>query len=783
MKLYIKLIYLIPGLRMLILCSIFYTMLPATGFSQLITVNQDGTGDFMVIQEAVDSANNGDTVLVFPGVYYENIDLTGKGIVLASTWIISNDDSLISQTTIDGNQQGSCIRSLSGSNLVEIIGMTLQHGGGYKDPQTIFPNAYGSGGGIYIEHSKVKIIKCLVMNNFGFTGGGIQSIFSDLELIGNTLSYNWAARNGGGISSAFSKINYDSIQLNNFYLNFSTSGSDIAILPNDTIEKIWLDTCTVVNPDQYYIGKFDDHLVHIDRPPISVLHGKIEQVNADLYVNSSGDDANTGLTPYDPLKTISFALLKIASDSINLKTVHVADGLYSNSLTGEHVPIQLKNNVNLIGQSRDNTIIDCENKYEGARFAFGQKYSLVRNIAFCNGNGYPTILDGGISTGYSKKLILDSISLINTTGDWSVGIYSDSDDTLIMSNSRVYNCAGYTSIAIGINNGRPPRYLEFISDQFSRNHPDTSWYTKQLTILLSGSMSTPGQIYAKIINCQFDNNSDSVQIVPVPVGIAVGAFYQSFVSIANCTFADNTTTNTLGGPLQLGRSHADLYNCIFYGNIPNQIVMANTPEEPSTLDIYNCLIQDGQGGVINFGGSNIVEWGEGNLDKDPLFLGSEEFPYAIDAGSPCIDAGTLDLPPWITLPEYDLAGNPRVYGASVDMGAYEYGPWVKVPEVPSSKFQISNFKSLSVSPNPFSYGTYVSYELKENGRLNISVYSISGMKVKTLVSNTGSTGDKGSFYWDGRNQNGQALPAGVYFIRMTMDGKEVETVKVVKSEK
>ena len=54
------------------------------------------------------------------------------------------------------------------------------------------------------------------------------------------------------------------------------------------------------------------------------------------------------------------------------------------------------------------------------------------------------------------------------------------------------------------------------------------------------------------------------------------------------------------------------------------------------------------------------------------------------------------------------------------------------------------------------------------------------MKVKTLVSNNGSVGDKGNFYWDGRDQNGQALPAGAYILRMTVDEKVVEMVKVVR---
>lgn len=761
----------------LIVCWIF---LPESALTQIITVKQDGTGDFTVIQDAVDVALNGDTVLVFPGIYYENVDITDKGIVLASTWIISQNDSLISQTIIDGNQNGSCIRSISGNSLTEITGFTIQHGTGTNYLEDMYPLLYGSGGGIYIVESVLMVSNCHIVNNFGWNGAGIVVVGSRIKFTGNTISNNWAVGSGGGIRSVASAVEFDSIQLNNVYLNYSAFGSDIAVAFNDSISKIWLDTCTVVNPDQYYIGRFNDYSIHIEQPPISVLNGKIEQANADLYVNSSGDDANTGLSPGDPLKTISFALLKIASDSTNLKTVHVADGIYSDSLTGEHVPIQLKNYVNLIGESRDSTIVECENKYQGAWFAYGQDFSLVRNISFYNGNGYYTHRNGGISTGYSKKLVLDSISLINTTGDMTVGIYSDSDDSLIFSNSIIKNCAGYNCIAIGIYPGRPPRYLEFISDQFSWNHPDTSWDSKQITLAFVGSMSTPGQIYAKIINCLFDNNSDSVPPVPVPVGIAVGVFYQNFVSIANCTFADNTTTNSLGGPLQLGRSHAEVYNSIFYGNDPNQIVMANSPDEPSTLDVYNCLIQDGQGGVINFGGSNIVEWGEGNLDKDPLFLDSEEFPYAIDAGSPCIDAGTLSLPPWITLPEYDIAGNPRVYGTNVDIGAYEYGPWVSIKENPNSKFKIQNSKLLNVSPNPFSYGTYVSYELSENGRVNISVYNISGMKVKTLVNNTGSVGDKGNFYWDGGDQNGQALPAGAYILRMTVDEKVVEVVKVVR---
>jgi hypothetical protein len=747
--------------------------------SQIITVKQDGTGDFTTIQGAVDSSLNGDTVIVYPGIYYENVDLSDKGIVLASTWLLSQEDSLIFQTMIDGNQLGSCVKTDHTNLWAELIGFTIQNGTGTNHQQNVYPDYYGIGGGIDCYYSNLKINNCKVLNNFGRHGAGISAMNSSIELSGNMITNNWAVQGGGGIITASSNVVFDSINLNNVYLNYGAFGTDIAVFFSDTISKIFLDTCTVMNPDPYYIGRFSDHAVHIDRPPISVLHGKIDPVNTDLYVNESGDNSNSGLTANEPLKTISFALLKIASDSLNPKTVHVADGQYSPSMTGEHVPIQLKNYVNLVGQSRENTIIDCENKYEGARFAFGQDFSLAKNLTFIDGNGYPTHLNGGISTGWSTKLVLDSIALINTTGDHDVGIYSVSGDSIIIKNSVIENCSGYCSVSISNSYLYPPTYVELISNRFSWNHPDTSWESKQLTLFFYGSISTPGKIMAKVINCLFNDNSDSVTYAPVPVTVALAADNGLFIEIANTTFANNSTTNSLGAALGISYgSHVNLYNSIFYGNIPKQATLAETPDEPNTLGINFSLIQDGLNGIYNNGGANFIEWGEGILDADPLFLSSDDYPYAIDFGSPCIDAGTLDLPPSIELPEYDLAGNPRVWGESVDMGAYEYGPWVGVPQVVGRQSLVVS--QINVNPNPFSYGTYISYELQQNGRLNISVYSLSGMKVRTLENHQASKGDKGKFYWDGSDQDGNKLPAGVYLIRMTMDGKVVETVKVVK---
>jgi len=74
---------------------LFFTQ---TVLSQIITVKQDSTGDYTTIQAAVDASVNGDTVLVWPGTYYENVVIEEKNITLGGLTLTKGDVGYINQT-------------------------------------------------------------------------------------------------------------------------------------------------------------------------------------------------------------------------------------------------------------------------------------------------------------------------------------------------------------------------------------------------------------------------------------------------------------------------------------------------------------------------------------------------------------------------------------------------------------------------------------------------------------------------------------------------------------
>ncbi|HAD83086.1 TPA: hypothetical protein DCG35_11620 [Candidatus Edwardsbacteria bacterium] len=82
------------------------------------------------------------------------------------------------------------------------------------------------------------------------------------------------------------------------------------------------------------------------------------------------------------------------------------------------------------------------------------------------------------------------------------------------------------------------------------------------------------------------------------------------------------------------------------------------------------------------------------------------------------------------------------------------------------------------APNPFRNQMNLSYQIPRAGPVSITIYNISGQRVRTLVDQDMSPGYY-SAGWDGRDDAGSSISSGVYFVRLASDGKAL-TQKILK---
>jgi nitrous oxidase accessory protein NosD len=141
--------------------------------------------DQPTIQSAINAASNGDTVLVAPGTYIENINFNGKAITVTG----SGGPSV---TIIDGGQRGSVVTFFSGEGLGSVIkGFTIQNG-------TSQPDHFYEGSGIFVGNSSPTITGNAIINNGGCDGLGIGVSSGSPVIQGNTMSNNTRTTCSGG---------------------------------------------------------------------------------------------------------------------------------------------------------------------------------------------------------------------------------------------------------------------------------------------------------------------------------------------------------------------------------------------------------------------------------------------------------------------------------------------------------------------------------------------------------------------------------------------------------
>jgi len=152
-----------------------------------------------------------------------------------------------------------------------------------------------------------------------------------------------------------------------------------------------------------------------------------------------------------------------------------------------------------------------------------------------------------------------------------------------------------------------------------------------------------GAYYGELSNCMLSENlADD----------GGGAIYSK---LTNCTVTRNVATNLNG---RGGICSSSLYNCIVWDNSSSVILWANhSSGVGDTNSVYS----------IRYSCTYPMPSGMGNITNNPLFVNATGGNYRLQTNSPCINAGNNAY----AIGDYDLDGNPRIVGGTVDMGAYE----------------------------------------------------------------------------------------------------------------
>lgn len=213
--------------------------------------------EYTTIQYALDASSINDTVLIYPGIYYENLNITpenGDNRTIASLFVTTDNSDYVAQTIIDGNQN-ECVATFNGWNWdsdysCSIVGITISNGtcgisATYFNPvlkNVVIKNNSGDGF-IYRWYGNLQIFNTIIVNN---TGNGFLALDAgNINLENVTISNSGSSSISGFMGITLNNcILWDNVNLavdndegttNIYYSNVQNGWSGIGNIDSDPL--------------------------------------------------------------------------------------------------------------------------------------------------------------------------------------------------------------------------------------------------------------------------------------------------------------------------------------------------------------------------------------------------------------------------------------------------------------------------------------------------------------------------------------------------------------------
>jgi parallel beta-helix repeat protein len=371
---------LIVSVTLFVLC--FLAAASATTWS----VDGSGGADFAGIQDAINNASDGDTILVYSGVYYENV-VVDKSVTLKGN----------GQPVVDAGGRKSAITLTADG--ITLVGFTATNSGSsWKDA------------GINVISNNNKITGNNVRNNDGI-GIYLSSSSNNNTITGNNVSNN----NYGGISLSYSSNN--TITGNTFV----NDGLSVYSSYQNTVENN-----TVNGKPLVYLEDASDYRIEDAGQVILVKCNNITVENLDISNTNSGID----LWETEDSKILNNIVCN------NVIGIELYNSCNNNNITGNNVSSNKVYGIKIYDS--------CNNTITG-NTASSNDYDGISLVSSSNN----TISGNNVSTNNRDGISVDSSSNNNSITDNNAGnnhggisLSSSSSNNSITGNNVCNNADG-----------------------------------------------------------------------------------------------------------------------------------------------------------------------------------------------------------------------------------------------------------------------------------------------------------------------------------------------------